>query len=289
MNILTKRATGLPPGVLASAQRVRFTARQGDATGKRSTAPLCIHARRTESLPAIVSHMKPPATLSLLHASVIACERCPRLREYCVGVGREKRRAFAEWTYWTRPVPGFGDSTARLWIIGLAPAAHGANRTGRVFTGDNSGNFLFAALHRTGFANQPNAVSRDDGLQLTNCYISATARCAPPDNKPAPDEIAQCAGFLDAEWSLLESKRVILALGKIAWDAALALAARQGSKVAKPRPAFGHGAEIELAPCLHLLGSYHVSQQNTFTGKLTPAMFDAVLHRAKQLSLEYSA
>jgi uracil-DNA glycosylase family 4 len=227
--------------------------------------------------------MKPPATLALLHDRVIACDRCTRLRTYCTTIGREKRRAYADWTYWTRPVPGFGDPLARLWIIGLAPAAHGANRTGRVFTGDNSGNFLYAALHRTGFASQPTSISREDGLALTDCYISATARCAPPDNKPFPDEIARCADFLDAEWTLLHRKRVILALGKIAWDATLALAARQGCAIPRPRPAFGHAAEAQLTPGLHLLGSYHVSQQNTFTGKLTPAMFDAVLQRAKEL------
>jgi uracil-DNA glycosylase family 4 len=217
---------------------------------------------------------------------VIGCDRCPRLRAYCAAIGREKRRAFADWSYWTRPVPGFGEARARLWIIGLAPAAHGANRTGRVFTGDNSGNFLFAALHRAGLANQRTAVSRDDGLRLTDCYISATARCAPPGNKPTPDEIAHCADFLDAEWKLLRRKRVILALGKIAWEAALALAARQGCTFGRPRPSFGHAAEAELAPGLHLLGSYHVSQQNTFTGRLTPGMFDAVLRRAKKLFFE---
>ena len=224
--------------------------------------------------------MKSCITLSALHSRVIACNRCPRLRAYCTAIGREKRRAFADWTYWTRPVPGFGDAQARLWIIGLAPAAHGANRTGRVFTGDNSGNFLYAALNRAGFANQPTSTSRDDGLELMDCYISAVARCAPPGNRPAPEEIARCGEFLDMEWELLGRKRVILALGKIAWDAALALAARQGCEIGAPRPAFGHAAERELAPGLRLLGSYHVSQQNTFTGKLTAAMFDAVLARA---------
>ena len=197
-----------------------------------------------------------------------------------------KRRAFAGWTYWTRPVPGFGDAEARLWIIGLAPAAHGANRTGRIFTGDNSGNFLYAALYRTGFENQPTATSREDGLALTDCYISATARCAPPENKPTPEEIGQCADYLDAEWGLLGRKRVILALGKIAWEAALALAGRQGCAIARPRPGFGHEAEVDLttgSAGVRLLGSYHVSQQNTFTGKLTAGMFDAVLARAKAL------
>jgi uracil-DNA glycosylase family 4 len=227
-----------------------------------------------------------PGNLSDLHDRVIACERCPRLREYCAAVGREKRRAFVEWTYWARPVPGFGDAEARIWIVGLAPAAHGANRTGRVFTGDNSGNFLYAALHRAGLANQATAISREDGLELTNCYISATARCAPPGNKPTPGEIGRCADFLDAEWELLGRKRVILALGKIAWEAVLALAGRQGCVVGRPRPAFGHGAEVELAPGLRLIGSYHVSQQNTFTGKLTAGMFDEVVGRAKELCLE---
>jgi uracil-DNA glycosylase family 4 len=183
-------------------------------------------------------------------------------------------------------VPGFGDPLARLWVIGLAPAAHGANRTGRVFTGDNSGAFLFAALHRAGIANQPTATSREDGLRLTDCYISATARCAPPDNKPAPEEVGRCAEYLDAEWGLLGRKRVILALGGIAWEAALGLAGRRGCAVARPRPAFGHGAEVALAPGLRLLGSYHVSQQNTFTGRLTPAMFDAVVRRAMELFSE---
>lgn len=209
-----------------------------------------------------------------------SCARCARLRAHCLDVAGTKRRAFADWDYWGRPVAGFGDERARLWIIGLAPAAHGANRTGRIFTGDRSGDFLFAALHRTGFASQPTSVRKGDGLVLTNCYISASARCAPPANKPAPDEIAACADYLDAEWRLLTEKRVLMALGKIAWDAILALAGRNGVTVPRPRPAFGHGAELSLAPGLTLLGSYHVSQQNTFTGKLTEAMFDAVLRRA---------
>jgi uracil-DNA glycosylase family 4 len=221
--------------------------------------------------------------LILLHEQVTTCTRCPRLRAYCEEIARSKRRAFADWTYWAKPVPGFGDSHARLWIIGLAPAAHGANRTGRNFTGDRSGDFLYAALHRAGLANQPTSVSRGDGLRLTDCYISATVRCAPPANKPLPSEIVNCSSYADAEWDLLGRKRVILALGRIGWDAALALAIRKNPDSRLRRLRFAHGAESPLAPCLTLLGSYHVSQQNTFTGKLTNAMFDAILKRCQCL------
>jgi uracil-DNA glycosylase family 4 len=215
-------------------------------------------------------------TLLQLHKQVIACDRCPRLREYCHTIAVKKRRAFLDWDYWGKPVPGFGDPAARIWIIGLAPAAHGANRTGRVFTGDRSGDFLFAALHRAGLANQPGSVSREDGLQLRDVYISATARCAPPANKPLPVEIANCAEYLDHEWRLLKRKRVLLALGKIGWDACSRAAARHGAG-GEAKIGFGHGAVRRLSDSLTLVGSYHVSQQNTFTGKLTEKMFDAVL------------
>ena len=223
-------------------------------------------------------------TLRLLHEQVIACERCARLRTYCCDVAQAKRRAYADWDYWGKPVPGFGDARAWLWVIGLAPAAHGGNRTGRVFTGDRSGDFLFAALHRAGFANQATSVRPGDGLKLTECYISATARCAPPANKPAPDEVAACADFLDAEWRLLTRKRVLFALGKIAWDACLSLATRNGIAIPRPRPIFGHGAEVRLSQELALIGSYHVSQQNTFTGKLTDAMLDEALNQSKAIA-----
>jgi uracil-DNA glycosylase family 4 len=216
--------------------------------------------------------------LLALHDSVARCERCARLRTYCTGVAQTKRRAYMDWEYWGRPVPGFGDPEAWLWIIGLAPAAHGANRTGRNFTGDRSGDFLYAALHRAGMASQATSVSKDDGLTLKGCYISATVRCAPPGNKPLPEEIANCSGYADAEWELLRHKRVLLALGKIGWDAAVALAMRKGCEMGRPRPAFGHGAVADLGE-LTLIGSYHVSQQNTFTGKLTAGMFDEVLAR----------
>ncbi|HEX8524533.1 MAG TPA: uracil-DNA glycosylase [Tepidisphaeraceae bacterium] len=218
-------------------------------------------------------------TLLELHREVEGCGRCERLRTYCLGVAQEKRRAYLEWEYWGKPVAGFGDGRARIWIIGLAPAAHGANRTGRVFTGDRSGDFLFAGLHRVGLANQAASVRRGDGLALKDVYISATARCAPPANKPLPMEVANCASFMDEEWRLLKRKRVMLALGKIAWDAALELAGRNGCEITRPRPVFGHGAEARLSNGMVLIGSYHVSQQNTFTGKLTEGMFDGVLKR----------
>lgn len=217
-----------------------------------------------------------PGGMLSLAKEVETCQRCRRLRKYCLEVAREKRRAFESWNYWGKPVGGFGDAAGRLWIVGLAPAAHGANRTGRIFTGDRSGDFLFQALHRAGFASQPASTSREDGLQLRDCYISAAVRCAPPGNKPLPREQANCAVFLDREWELLANKRVILALGRLAWDAVLAMAGRKGIDLSA-KPAFGHGAAREIEPRLRLVGSYHVSQQNTFTGKLTREMFDEVL------------
>jgi len=211
-----------------------------------------------------------------LGRSILSCSLCPRLRLHCAEVGEAKRAAFASQTYHASPVPGFGDPNAWLWIIGLAPGAHGANRTGRVFTGDRSGDFLFAALHRAGLANQPSSVSMEDGLKLAGCYISAAVRCAPPDNKPTRQEIANCSAYLDHEWRLLRKKRVILALGAIAWNAALGLMARHGLKVVRPTPAFAHGRRVSMGH-LTLIASYHVSQQNTFTGRLTVAMFDEIL------------
>jgi uracil-DNA glycosylase family 4 len=222
-------------------------------------------------------------SLKIVERDIVACDACQRLRTYCRGVAEVKRKAYLHQDYWGKPVPGFGDPAAWLWIVGLAPGAHGANRTGRVFTGDRSGDFLYAALHRAGLANQPTSTWRDDGLQLTGCYISAAARCAPPDNKPLPTELSACASFLDREWALLKNKRIILALGKIAWDAVLPLVARNGVTMTSPRPTFGHGAEAALGP-ITMIGSYHVSQQNTFTGKLTDRMFDAVLARASTLT-----
>jgi uracil-DNA glycosylase family 4 len=200
-------------------------------------------------------------------------------------VARDKVARFRGCDYWGRPVPGFGDPAARILVVGLAPGAHGANRTGRVFTGDRSGDFLYAAMHRAGLASQPTSTARDDGLVLTDAYIVTPVRCAPPDNQPRPDEIARCAHFLDEEMALLPEVRVVVALGAIAWRAVLDHRARGGGSVPRPRPPFGHGKLVELGP-RWLLGSYHVSQQNTQTGKLTPGMFDAVLEEARRLSVD---
>jgi uracil-DNA glycosylase family 4 len=219
--------------------------------------------------------------LAALEREIVDCRRCPRLVAWRELVAREKRAAFADWTYWGRPIPGFGDPAARVLILGLAPAAHGANRTGRVFTGDRSGDFLFAALHRTGFANQPTSVHAGDGLALTGAWITAAVRCAPPANKPTPAERDTCLPYAARELTLLGGVQVIVCLGAFAWDAALRLVA----PAARPRPRFGHGAEYEVDPGeLLLLGCFHPSQQNTFTGKLTPAMIDAVLVRARELT-----
>ncbi|MCC7363427.1 MAG: uracil-DNA glycosylase [Dehalococcoidia bacterium] len=216
-------------------------------------------------------------TLAALQADVTGCRRCPRLVEWRERVATEKRAAFRDETYWGRPIPGWGDPAARLLIVGLAPAAHGGNRTGRIFTGDRSGDWLFASLHRAGFANQPESRHRDDGLALRDCYIAAAVRCAPPDNKPTPDETATCAPYLQREYELLPSVRVIVVLGAFAYRAAARLAGL------RPLPAFGHGREVPIAGGRTILCSYHPSQQNTFTGRLTVEMLDAVFGRAKEL------
>jgi uracil-DNA glycosylase family 4 len=221
--------------------------------------------------------------LHVLNEKIVACRKCPRLVEYREKVAKEKRRAFREWTYWGKPVPGFGDSRAQLLILGLAPAAHGANRTGRVFTGDRSGDFLYAALHKAGFANQPTSLRRDDGLQLTNVYITATIRCAPPENKPLPKEILNCRGYLERELEILQPKAV-LALGKIAWDAYLEILKRRGIISSRAAYVFAHGAEAKLPlPFPRLFGVYHPSQQNTQTGRVTAAMYAQVLKRIRRL------
>jgi uracil-DNA glycosylase family 4 len=209
---------------------------------------------------------------------IVSCELCPRLRTYCQRIGREKRRAFRDDTYWARPVPGFGDPAARVLLVGLAPAAHGANRTGRVFTGDGvggSGDFLMSALHRAGFASLPTSHHPDDGLTLTDAFIAAAVRCAPPDNKPTPEEIARCLPHLAAEIGALRRIRIVVALGGIAFAAYLRLLQQQGV-VVRPRPAFGHGVVHRLTNGHVLVGCYHPSRQNTNTGKLTPRMMDDV-------------
>lgn len=221
-----------------------------------------------------------------LNQEIVACERCPRLRAYCAAVAREKRKAFQASTYWGRPVPNFGARDARLVIVGLAPAAHGANRTGRMFTGDRSGEWLYRALAKAGFANQPHAVDRHDGLQLYDCAITALCHCAPPDNKPTVEEIAHCRVWLEQTFNLLPV-RVIVALGQMAWQAALGQVRSRGWLAGKS-PKFGHGARAPLAGGRTLLGSYHPSQQNTFTGKLTEPMFDAVFATARALLDETS-
>jgi uracil-DNA glycosylase len=225
-----------------------------------------------------------PSALDALSAEIVRCRACPRLVAWREEVARVKRRAYREEAYWGRPVPGSGDPDARIVLVGLAPGAHGANRTGRMFTGDGSGDFLHAALHRAGLASQPASRARGDGLVLTGAFITAACRCVPPDNRPAPDELARCAPFLDRELAALPRARVLVALGAIAWEAVLAHLARAGAVLPRPRPRFGHGAELRLAGTPVVLGSYHPSRQNTQTGRLTPAMLGAVLARAVTLA-----
>ncbi len=217
-------------------------------------------------------------SLEQVAVDITACRKCPRLVEWREQVAREKTARFRDWDYWGRPVPGFGDPKAKVLIVGLAPAAHGGNRTGRVFTGDRSGDWLFAAMYRAGFANQPFAISRDDGLELIGAYIAAIVRCAPPANKPLPEERANCLPYFERELALLKDVRVIVCLGAYALEGvSLALGLR-------PRPKFGHGVEHRLADGRTILCTYHPSQQNTFTGKLTVEMLDAIFRRARELA-----
>ena len=224
---------------------------------------------------------RPP--LEALGEEVIDCVKCPRLVAWREQVARERRAAFAHETYWGRPITGFGDPGARVLILGLAPAAHGGNRTGRVFTGDRSGDWLFAALWRSGFANQPQSVARDDGLRLRDCWVTAAVRCAPPANRPTPQERDNCQPWTERELTLLAEVRVIMCLGAFAWDAALRLRAALGEPAPRPRPRFAHGGEL-AAERWPLLGCFHPSQQNTFTGRLTEPMLDDVLGRARELA-----
>lgn len=226
--------------------------------------------------------------LATLTREIEACRACPRLVAWREESAAKPPRRFAGEEYWARPVPGFGDPSARLLVVGLAPAAHGGNRTGRVFTGDSSGDFLFAALHRAGFASQPESIRRNDGLTLTGAYVLAPVRCAPPDNRPTPEEFDRCRPYFLRELALLPRVRVILALGGLAWASTLRVLAEEGASIPRPAPSFGHGAvapvDVPGRGPVTLLGSYHVSRQNTNTGRLTPAMFDAVLAHARRLS-----
>jgi len=223
-----------------------------------------------------------PITFDALNHQIVACQLCSRLRDHCEQTAQEKRRAYREWEYWGRPVPNFGDPEADLLIVGLAPAAHGANRTGRMFTGDRSGDWLFRAMHRAGFANQAGATDLDDGLTLHNALITAVCHCAPPANKPTTDEVAHCRPWLEKTIEDV-SPRVFLALGKLAWDQLIRYF-RSAELWVERVPKFGHGAEARLVDNRVLLGSYHPSQQNTFTGRLTESMLDAVFQRASELS-----
>jgi uracil-DNA glycosylase family 4 len=227
--------------------------------------------------------MPPREDLLRLSDEIGACRACPRLVAWREEVARVRRRAYLDEPYWGRPVPGFGDAGAALLVLGLAPGAHGANRTGRMFTGDGSGDFLYAALHRAGLASSPVARAREDGLELSGAFVSNAARCVPPGNRPEPAELEACAGFLRRELELV-GPRAVLALGAIAWGAALDALAAAGHPLPRPRPRFAHGAELRLPGAFALVGSYHVSRQNTQTGRLTPAMFDATLRRAVELA-----
>ncbi len=224
-----------------------------------------------------------PSDLARLNEEIIACTRCARLITYCKKIGQVKRRAYLDWDYWARPVPGFGDPNARVLILGLAPGAHGSNRTGRPFTGDGSGNFMYPVLYKAGFASQPKGTHREDGLRLIDAYITATVRCAPPQNKPTPQEIANCAPHLDRELAMLTQVKVVVALGKIGFDAYLNYLKRKGDLKNKSAFIFGHGEKYQLPDGKILLCSYHPSMQNTLTGKLTEKMFLDVFKQAAKL------
>jgi uracil-DNA glycosylase family 4 len=228
--------------------------------------------------------MSPPQWLQVLNAEVVVCTRCPRLVEYREKIAQEKRRAYRDWAYWGKPVPGFGDPNARVLVLGLAPGAHGSNRTGRPFTGDASGNFMYPILYETGFASQPTAIDRDDGLVLSDVYITAAARCAPPDNKPLPQELGNCSSFLDRELDGLKKLKVIVALGKIGFDAYLNYLKRRGAIANKALYVFRHAARYRMPDGKMLVASYHPSNQNTNTGKLTRQMFVEIFQEARRLA-----
>jgi uracil-DNA glycosylase family 4 len=253
-----------------------------------SSPALAVNASRTTSSaarsPAAALLSIQPAGHDRIRAEIVACERCTRLRTYCTGIGETRRRAYQDQEYWARPVPGFGDPRARVLILGLAPGAHGANRTGRPFTGDGSGYFMYPVLHELGFANQATAISRDDGLRLRKAWIASVVRCAPPGDKPTPQEVRNCAVHLAAEIAALPSVRVVVCLGKIAWDGYLAHLLAAGIIARRSAYTFGHGAEYLLPNGLHLVGSYHPSLRNTNTGKLNRAMFARIFVRVRELA-----
>lgn len=222
-------------------------------------------------------------SLAALHRTIVACRLCPRLVAHREEIARVKRRQYLDWEYWGRPIPGFGDPNARVLIVGLAPAAHGGNRTGRIFTGDRSGDWLYEALFTAGFANQPTSTHRNDGLTLHDAYVSAVARCAPPGNRPLPEEMAACRSFLTSELALLRNLRVVVVLGGVALSGLLAARRAAGLAVPAPLPRFGHGLQCQLDDRTTLLMSYHPSQQNTFTGRLTRPMLHGVFHTARRL------
>src|SRR5437868_2277085 len=266
--------------ICASRIVLPTTTRPSIKNAKSSQAPNAKSASSNgshNSLPVISS------SIAHLNQAVIACTLCARLVAYREEIGRVKRRAYLDWEYWAKPVPGFGDPDASILILGLAPGAHGSNRTGRPFTGDGSGDFMYPVLHETGFASQPRATSRDDGMNLTDAYITAAVRCAPPANKPAPEEIANCAHFLDAEIALLQKLKVVVALGKIGFDAYLNHLRRIGVIASRAPYEFRHGAEFRMPNGIVLLGTYHPSLQNTNTGKLTAEMFRRIFERARKL------
>lgn len=254
-----------------------MNANVGGGSGEASVGPDPSHERRTPDQ-TLAEDLALDRDLGDVAADVVACRACPRLVAWRERAAAERPRRYIGWTYWARPVPGFGDTAARVVVVGLAPAAHGGNRTGRIFTGDRSGDVLYAALFRAGLANQPTSVAADDGLRVHGAYVAAAVRCAPPDNRPRPDERDHCLPYLVRELRLLRQAQVIVALGGFAWDGALRVLAMLGHRT-RPRPKFAHGAEARVGPYL-LLGCYHPSQRNTFTGRLTPALLDEVIVRA---------
>jgi len=230
---------------------------------------------------AVAAAVAPLDSLDAVGRTVVACERCPRLRAWCLKIAEERKRAFRDQVYWGKPVPAYGDPHARLLIIGLAPAAHGGNRTGRIFTGDSSGNWLYGALHKFGFSNQPDSTGRDDGLKLTDTYVTAAGHCAPPANKPTREELDACQPYLEAEIRLLPTVRVVVALGRVGWERWLRAAGWWDRLAVRERPPFGHGVETRMADGTLLITSYHPSRQNTHTGRLTRPMWEAIFRRAK--------